>query len=127
MNHSLKLINIHEHPSYISFPYSHYLKFNFMNFQMNLCNKYKLNIMPLSKYTKYQKKKRKYLKLYDQSKIQYYLIFNWKLFSKYLRKKFVPQVINITVDVIIWYWLGRTGLLQKIFNSIGVKRNKLIK
>ena len=127
MNHSLKLINNDMHQSYMIYPYSCYQKFNVTNFQIHLSNKYKLNIMPLSKYTRYQKKKARYLKLYIQSKFQYYLIFNWKLFSKYVRKNFVPQVFNITVDAIIWYWLGRTGLLQKLFNGIRIRRNKLIK
>ena len=127
MNYSLNLFNNNMHQSYIMYPYSYFQTFNFTDYQKHLSNKYKMNIMPLSKYTKYQKKKAKYLKLYNQSRLRYYLIFNWKLFSKYLRKNFVPQVFNITIDVIIFYWLGRTGLLQKLFNCIGIKRNKLIK
>ena len=125
MNHSLiRLINNDIHHNYTMYPNQ---PFNFKNFQMYLSKKYKMNIMTLSKYTKYQKKKGRYLKLYNQSKFQYYLFFNWKLCSKYLRKNFVSQVFNIIIDVMIWNWLGRTGLFQKVFNRVGLKRNKLIK
>ena len=70
---------------------------------------------------KYKKKKEYYLKLYNHSKIKYYLTFISKLLSKYLRKRLPYEILDITKGCLLMYCLFDTGILNIIYRKIKKK------
>ena len=86
-----------------------------------LHKEYSLYRTPIQKYIKYKKKKEYYLKLYNHSKIKYYLTFISKLLSKYLRKRLPYEILDITKGCLLMYCLFDTGILNIIYRKIKKK------
>ena len=77
----------------------------------------KIYIIPIEKQNKLILKQKQLRILFLNYKSKYYFLFIYKLFSKYIRKKFIYDILSITKNCFILY------ILDNIWNP----NNKLLK
>ena len=77
----------------------------------------KIYIIPIEKQNKLIFKQKQIRMLFENYKSKYYYLFIYKLFSKYIRKKFIYDILSITKNCFILY------ILDNIWNP----NNKLLK
>ena len=77
----------------------------------------KIYIIPIEKQNKLILKQKQLRILYLNYKSKYYFIFIYKLFSQYIRKKFIYDILSITKNCFIIY------ILDNIWNP----NNKILK
>ena len=77
----------------------------------------KIYIIPIEKQNKLILKQKQFRILFLNYKYKYYYLFIYKLFSKYIRKKFIYDILSITKNCFILY------ILDNIWNP----NNKKIK
>jgi hypothetical protein len=77
----------------------------------------KIYIIPIEKQNKLILKQKQFRILFLNYKYKYYYLFIYKLFSKYIRKKFIYDILSITKNCFILY------ILDNIWNP----NNKLLK
>ena len=77
----------------------------------------KIYIIPIEKQNKLILKQKQFRILFLNYKCKYYYLFIYKLFSKYIRKKFIYDILSITKNCFILY------ILDNIWNP----NNKLLK
>ncbi len=77
----------------------------------------KIYIIPIEKQNKLILKQKQLRILFLNYKTKYYFLFIYKLFSKYIRKKFIYDILSITKNCFIIY------ILDNIWNP----NNKILK
>ena len=73
----------------------------------------KIYIIPIEKQNKLILKQKQFRILFLNYKYKYYYLFIYKLFSKYIRKKFIYDILSITKNCFIFYIIGNIWNFNK--------------
>jgi hypothetical protein len=73
----------------------------------------KIYIIPIEKQNKLIFKQKQIRMLFENYKSKYYLLFIYKLFSKYIRKQMIYDILSITKNCFIFYIIGNIWNFNK--------------
>ena len=73
----------------------------------------KIYIIPIEKQNKLIFKQKQIRMLFENYKSKYYFLFIYKLFSKYIRKQMIYDILSITKNCFIFYIIGNIWNFNK--------------